>query len=118
MEIKSTDKRKRIENEVNDFYSQQSLGVQNEFKEYHSNCQTMRNVKLAKDIPITILASFQITESVTVEERMIKRELIDDWIKVAPQIKLIPTTNSGHYIQDSEPELVLDAIKSMILKFN
>ncbi len=118
MEIKSTDERKRVEREVDDFYSQQPLGAQNEFKEYHNNCRTMRNVKFDKDIPITILASFQVTKNATIEERAIKRELMDDWIRNAPQIELISTTNSGHYIQDSEPELVLDAIKSMIRNFN
>jgi hypothetical protein len=55
-------------------------------------------------------------QGATEEDRKIKKELFDQWLTQASQIKLIATTKSGHYIQDSEPELLIDEVKLMVEK--
>ena len=117
MAIKTKADQEKTKSEVQEFYQNQPLGVQNEFKEYHYNCQVMQKLPFAMDLPITIIASLMVNESVTKEERLVKKELFENWKKDAPQIKTIYTTKSGHYIQDTEPELILDAVKSMIKSY-
>jgi hypothetical protein len=74
----------------------------------------MKSIGFPKDIPITIIATFQVGQGATKEEREVKKRLIGYWIKETPQIKLLSTAKSGHYIQDSEPELLIDEVKLMV----
>lgn len=76
----------------------------------------MKNISFPKNIPVSIIATFRIGQGVTQEERALKRRLIENWMKEAPQIKLISTIKSGHYIQDSEPELVISEVELMVKK--
>lgn len=117
MALKTKADQEKTESEVQEFYQNQPLGVQNEFKEYHYNCQVMQQLPFAMDLPITIIVSLMVNENVTKEERLVKKELFENWKKDAPQIKTIYTTKSGHYIQDTEPELILDAVKLMIKSY-
>jgi hypothetical protein len=48
------------------------------------------------------------------EDIKIKKELFNSWIASATQAKLITTTESGHYIHYSEPNIVIEAITVMI----
>ncbi len=91
-------------------------GERNEAIMYHQQMAAMRDVKYPTDIPITIIGSFQVGPGATTEDRQIKKELFNQWLTQAPQVKLIATTKSGHYIQNSEPELLLDEVKLMIEK--
>lgn len=91
-------------------------GERNEAIMYHQQMAAMREVKYPTNIPITIIGSFKVGPGATEEDRQIKKELFNQWLNQAPQIKLITTTKSGHYIQDSEPELLIDEVKLMIEK--
>ena len=91
-------------------------GERNEAIMYHQQMGAMREVKYPTNIPITIIGSFKIGPGATEEDRQIKKELFNQWLNQAPQIKLISTTKSGHYIQDSEPELLIEQVKLMIEK--
>ena len=44
----------------------------------------------------------------------IRLRYFESWKKQAPQLKLITTNHSGHYIYMEEPTLVIDAIKDML----
>ncbi|NOT77171.1 MAG: alpha/beta hydrolase [Cyclobacteriaceae bacterium] len=91
-------------------------GERNEAIMYHQQMAAMRDVKYPTNIPITIIGSFRVGPGASEEDRQIKKELFNQWLNQAPQIKLVATTKSGHYIQDSEPELLIDEVKLMIEK--
>ncbi|MES2513162.1 MAG: alpha/beta hydrolase [Bacteroidota bacterium] len=69
------------------------------------------------NIPITLIASNKITEDkYSQEENKIKVELLNNYLKINPQIKMVMTDKSGHFIHDDEPKLVIEEITSMIEK--
>lgn len=43
-----------------------------------------------------------------------KLELRREWVRQAPQATHIVSEASGHYIQQDEPELVIDAIREVL----
>ena len=88
--------------------------IQNEFKEFENSSFKLRNIKMPTNIPITILASFKGLE--TKEDFQIRESLFNDWQKDAPQMKIIKTEKSGHYVHRDEPELVINEILNMIDK--
>jgi pimeloyl-ACP methyl ester carboxylesterase len=116
MAIKSKEEREKILKGREDFEKSLTTGERNEAMQYHQQSAAMRGIKFPNNIPITIIGSFQVGHGATEEDRQIKKELFDQWLNQARQIKLTTTTKSGHYIQDSEPELLIDEVKLMIEK--
>jgi pimeloyl-ACP methyl ester carboxylesterase len=88
-------------------YSKGSIGVFNEWKEAYNIDQIMRKYPLPTDIPITILASYQESTFLTKKNAEIKKEQFSDWKRDKPNVKILNTTNSGHYIHLGEPEWVV-----------
>ena len=74
------------------------------------------NLKLPENIPVTVLVSTQINDKVPYSKQDVDIRLryFESWKKQAPQLKLITTNHSGHYIYMEEPTLVIDAIKDML----
>jgi len=116
MAIKSKEEQEKTLRDRADFEKTLTTGERNEAILYHQQRAAMRDVKFVNSMPITIIGSFQVGHGATEEDRKIKKELFDQWLNQAPQIKLIATIKSGHYIQDSEPELLIDEVKLMIEK--
>lgn len=116
MAIKPKEEREKILKDREEFERTLANGERNEAVQYHQQRAAMRQVQFPKNIPITIIGSFQVGRGATDEDRQIKKELFGQCLAQAPQIKLIATTKSGHYIQDSEPELLLEEVKLMIEK--
>lgn len=104
-----------MRNGMNGFYASRPIAIQNEFKELSNTEKEMKAIKIPKDIPVTLLASYQTPPPpFEPEDIEIKKELFNNWIEDAPQTKLISTVKSGHYIHYSEPKIVIDAIIDMI----
>lgn len=100
---------------LNGFYATKPIGIQNEFNEIPNAEKLMRTIDFPRDIPITLLASFQIPPPpFKPEDIEIKKELFNNWVQDKPKAKLISTVKSGHYIHYSEPTLVINAIMEMI----
>jgi len=114
MALKTNEEKKKAEEDRERFVNSLPKGQRNEAFQYHQQRNTMKNVKFPTDIPITIIATFRVGQGATKEDREIKKRLIEYWMKDAPQIKLISTFKSGHYIQDSEPELLIDEVELMV----
>lgn len=114
MASKSAEEREKILMDREESLATLSPGELHEAVQYHQRRKAMKAVPYPTTIPITILASFQVGQGATAEERQIKKALFDDWLRQAPQIKLVSTTRSGHYIQDSEPALFLEEVKHML----
>lgn len=116
MSIKSKQDIEKTIRDRKEFEMTLKSGERNEAMMYHQQMAAMRDVKYPTNIPITIIGSFQVGHGATEEDRQIKKELFSQWLNQAPQIKFVATTKSGHYIQDSEPELLMDEVKLMIEK--
>ena len=100
---------------MNGFYATKPIAIQNEFKEIPNMEKEMKTIDFPKDIPITLIASYQIPPPPFKPEDIgIKKELFNDWIEDKPKAKLISTVKSGHYIHYSEPMIVINAIIEMI----
>jgi pimeloyl-ACP methyl ester carboxylesterase len=114
MAVKTPEGREETLSDREHFLSTLKPGELNEAVQYHEHRKAMKELPYPTNIPITILGSFQVGHGATEEDRQIKKQLFDQWVTHAPQIKLIVTTKSGHYIQDSEPELVIKEVKLMV----
>jgi pimeloyl-ACP methyl ester carboxylesterase len=97
-------------------FKNQSIGVYNEWKEVYNNDQKMRECPLPSDIPITILASYQESTFLTKKNIQIKKKRFSDWRKDKPNVKILNTTNSGHYIHLGEPEWVISELETYLKK--
>lgn len=92
-----------------------SATIRNEFKAPDS--ASIADTSFPLNIPITILASNQITkDKYSKDENNIKVGLLTNYLKVASQIKLILTDKSGHFIYEDEPKLVINEIVLMVKK--
>ncbi|HXB39558.1 MAG TPA: alpha/beta hydrolase [Bacteroidia bacterium] len=92
-----------------------SATIRSEFSAPDSAFISGKNFPL--NIPTTIIASAKITkEKYSEEDNEIKTELLKNYLKTAPQIKLIFTDKSGHFIHEEEPGLVIDEILLMLKK--
>jgi len=119
LESKPKEQAEMMRNGMNGFYATQPIAIQNEFKELSNAEKEMKALTLPKNIPITILASYQTPPPpFSPEDIKIKKELFNIWIEEAPLTKLISTIKSGHYIHYSEPTIVIEGVKAMIEKVN
>jgi pimeloyl-ACP methyl ester carboxylesterase len=92
-------------------YKKQAIGVYNEWKEVYNIDNIMRKYPLPKSIPITILVSYQRNNFNTKKNIQIRKKLTSDWEKNKPNVKILNTTNSGHYIHLGEPEWVINELE-------
>ncbi len=117
-----TDKEKiEFDNYYNSFCSDSTkytATIRNESKHTSTtDSSSVYGLGFPLNIPITLIASNQITiDKYSKEEIKIKVELLNSYFKINPRIKLILTDKSGHYIYDTEPELVINEIVSIVNK--
>lgn len=90
------------------------IGVYNEWKEAYDIDQIMRKCPLPANVPITILASYQKSKFLTKTNIQIKKKQFSDWKKDKPNVKILNTTNSGHYIHLGEPEWVVTELEKYL----
>jgi len=95
-------------------YKKGSSGVYNEWKEVYDIDQIMRRCPLPTNIPITILASHQESKFLTKKNIQIKKEQFSAWNKNKPNVKILSTINSGHYIHLGEPEWVITELEKYL----
>lgn len=75
----------------------------------------VKDLKLPSNVPITVFVSTKYDDKPYSKEHIDTRlTYFENWKKQAPQLKLITTPNSGHYIYMDEPNLVIDGIKDML----
>lgn len=92
-----------------------SATIRSEFNAADSASISGKN--FPSNIPITIIASNKITkDKYSKADTKIKVDLLNAYLKTAPQIKLILTNKSGHFIHEDEPKLVVKEILLMINK--
>ncbi len=95
-------------------YNKQPIGVYNEWIEAYNIDELMRQYPLPTEIPITILASYQRSTFLTEKNAKIKNEQYLAWQKDKPNVKILTTTKSGHYIHLGEPEWVITELETFL----
>lgn len=95
-------------------YKKQPIGVYNEWKEVYNIDKIMRKYPLPTSIPITILVSYQGNNFNTEKNIQIRKMLSSDWKRDKPNVKILNTTNSGHYIHLGEPEWVITELEAYL----
>lgn len=98
-------------------FKKQTIGTYNEWKEVYTIDKIMRNNPLPTNIPITILISYQGNNFNTKKNIQIRKRLSSDWKKDKPNVKILSTTNSGHYIHLGEPEWVVTELEEYLKNF-
>jgi len=93
-------------------------GFQMEVNAYPLHDSILKTFSIKTDIPITLLESNKVDGDDPTEKKIIEiqKRLYRDFQRKVPQLKLISTKKSGHFIQLEEPDLVINAIKNMIRK--
>ncbi|MBL7911334.1 MAG: alpha/beta hydrolase [Bacteroidia bacterium] len=92
--------------------------IRNEFRNFYTtDSVSVANKGFINTIPTTIIGSVKATkDKYGKEDNTIKTELFNDYVKKFPQIKLVLTNKSGHFIHDEEPKLISDEILLVIKK--
>lgn len=116
---RSADQRRRMKDMVDLGIVNKPKASRKELEMLQKDEDMMRSTRLPLQIPITMLTSGRFSD----EERKsgATAEDIEKWVRFherlklqAPQLKHIVTENSGTFIHQEEPELVIAEIKSML----
>ncbi|WP_159064970.1 alpha/beta fold hydrolase [Thaumasiovibrio subtropicus] len=72
-----------------------------------------------QDIPITLIATIKVPSSPqnlfeTAEGRKLWGQFQQDWVESFPRGKAVLTQKSGHFIQDDEPQLVINELIELL----
>lgn len=68
------------------------------------------------NIPLVVLSAAQASAKTTPQAKQVHDELQTSLVNLTPQGKQIIAERSGHFIQQQQPELVIDAVREMISK--
>ncbi len=109
--LKIKNKYKAYKTESKQAFNFDSLG-------FSCNQKIVKDLPIPKAIPITIIISKQadVENAYINKEIDYKIEFFEKWKSINPDVKIITTLKSGYFIQKEEPNLVIDAIKELILK--
>lgn len=85
---------------------------------YATNQKIVKDIKIPDNIPITVYMSTMLDETNPYSKQELegRYRYYEEWKKQAPQMKLITTSKSGHFIQIEEPYLIIDGINEMLKK--
>jgi pimeloyl-ACP methyl ester carboxylesterase len=85
---------------------------------YATNQKIVKDINIPNNIPITVYMSTMLDDSNPYSKKEMEARLkyYDNWKKQAPQMKLVTTSKSGHFIQVDEPNLIIDGVTEMLEK--
>ena len=85
---------------------------------YSTNQNIVKNTKLPKSIPITIILSTvsDVDNNYIDKEIEFRNQFFENWKSQNSQVKLIKVPKTGYFIQLEEPGLVVDEINEIISK--
>jgi len=93
-----------------------------ELEMYEYNTELLKDIKIPQHIPVRMVTSIKYynwteEKGYHPEDMIIWAEMQAEVLKGVPDSKQIITEKSGHFIQGSEPELIVDAIKELVDKY-
>jgi pimeloyl-ACP methyl ester carboxylesterase len=91
--------------------------IRNEFKHTFETDSAEVAGKGFSTIPLTLIASNQITKAkYSAQEIKIKEDILKSYTRLNPNMRLLFTNKAGHFIHDDQPSLVINEITSMVNK--
>lgn len=102
--------------ELTDFY----IGIgKEELRMYEYNAGLMKEIKIPAHIPVRMLTSVKYEELQQLrgyhpEDMAVWAKMQAEVLQGLPDAKQIITEKSGHFLQSTEPELVIDAIRELV----
>ncbi|MHA1213255.1 MAG: alpha/beta fold hydrolase [Candidatus Heimdallarchaeota archaeon] len=93
--------------------------IKDEWQEFQNNCELIKGVQLSKHIPIRVITAIQYGKDQKAlgyhpEDMQIWAQMQANFMANSTNAKQIITDKSGHSVQLTEPELIIDAIKELV----
>lgn len=89
-------------------------GVRDEFMAAETSQKQAQTAAALPDVPVILLTAMRTDNFRTPELSAVWLNLHKEWLKKTPHSKHVLAQNSGHFIQDQEPELVINAIREIV----
>jgi len=100
------------EDEMVQFFKGEGLlQIANEAEQFIENFETLRALATLPDVPTVVLTSIRDREGENEERWVNAHATLGDGVT---DFTHVTTENSGHYIQVDEPQLVLEAIGTLV----
>jgi pimeloyl-ACP methyl ester carboxylesterase len=120
-ELRNEEEKVQLDNYYKSFYSDTAKYPETLKRESRSTNFTdtmyLKGKSFPSSIPVTIIASIQVTkDKYSKQDNAIKAALLEDYKKDTPQLRLVFTKKSGHFIHEEEPELVMKEVKLLMDK--
>lgn len=120
--LMSTHSKEEMEalNQVIDPELNNSEGViKDEWQEFQNNCDLVNGVQISKNIPIRVITAIKYGDDQKAlgyhpEDMQVWAQMQADFISNSINAKQIITDKSGHSVQISEPELIIESIKELV----
>lgn len=98
--------------------SKYSATIRSEFKNsFEKDSALIADKGFPTKIPVSMLISSKVTkDKYNAKEMEIKFDLVKEYLKSAPHIRLVVTNRSGHFIHEDEPKLVIKEIEVLLSK--
>lgn len=93
--------------------------VKEEYEQIDYNCELLKGIRISQQIPIRIITATQYGSNQQAlgyhpEDMQIWAQMQASIMANSTNAKQIITDNSGHSVQQTEPELIIDAIKELV----
>ena len=93
--------------------------IKAEWQEFQKNCELIKGIQLLKYIPIRVITAIQYGEDQKAlgyhpEDMQVWAQMQANFMSNSTNANQIITDKSGHSVQLTEPELIIDAIKELV----
>ena len=94
--------------------------IKEEWEQFGQNCKILRGIEVPTHIPVRMITSTQYGEDQKMvgyqpEDMKVFAEMQASIMKNVKDAKQIKTDKSGHFIHFTEPELVINSIKELVV---
>jgi hypothetical protein len=93
-----------------------------ELEMYEYNTELLKDISIPPHIPVIMLTSikwdkFTQSKGYHPEDMIVWAQMQAEVLEGLPDAKQIITEQSGHFLQETEPELVINAVKELVDKY-
>ena len=93
--------------------------IREEWQEFQNNLELINGIQILKHIPIRIITAIRYSEDQEAlgyhaEDMQVWAQMQANIMSISTDAKQIITDKSGHSVQLSEPELIIEAIKDLV----
>jgi pimeloyl-ACP methyl ester carboxylesterase len=100
--------------QLEDEQTKASAGIRDELAAAETSQKQAQTAAVLPDVPVILLTAMRTDNFRTPELSEVWLNLHKEWLKKIPHSKHVLAQNSSHFIQDQEPELVINAIREIV----